>query len=89
MDPQSINADQVYQFLAELLATALQAGEVRITRELHTAMLHYTTPLTSEFFGKSIGAFEEIIRSRPSMFSASDLNRASDLARALRRQWFS
>jgi hypothetical protein len=89
MIQEPIYADKVHQFLSDLLPRCRQLCNPDVTQELEGAILHYVPPLTSEFFGKTMVALEAMVARCSSALSPSELEKAEDLIRAIKQQWFS
>jgi hypothetical protein len=75
--------------LAELSTKLAQSGDENTELELRDAMLHFSPPLTSELFGKSMVVLEKLVSECPSPLSESESERARALIRAIREAWFS
>jgi hypothetical protein len=82
-------ADEVYQFLTEILPTVRQLGNPQVTRNLEDAILHFIPPITSEFLGKSMVALRQVVDNSMATLPPLELQKASDLAAAIKEQWFS
>lgn len=96
---ETVYADQLYEFLTEIVETAESGGNQDIVRRVDDARKHYVIqlrdgkshrlPLTSEFLGESMLALREVLEEWPSILSPTQAKQARKYADLIRRQWFS
>ena len=90
MKAETIYADQVFNFLKEILPLVRDAGYTRLAEHVEVAIKHYIPPsLTSEFYGVAMTALREVTDSASDVLTLEQLNRARHLAGAIKAQWFS
>jgi len=57
----SLNAQEIYQFVDRLSAEMRQQGRIALAERLERANKFYLLPLTSEYFGEVMLAFKSVL----------------------------
>lgn len=96
---ETVYADELYEFLSEMVATAHSHGDEEVERRIDQARRQYKVPLTtgkylampltSEFLGESMAALRDVLEKAGHLFTSEQISRAQEYAESIKRQWFS
>jgi hypothetical protein len=81
-----LDPKKLHEFLSRL--SIVEQGEPVSGDNIHRAMKHFVLPLTSEFYGFSMAALQEMLASNRMNLSDEDRRLAANFVKEIQQKWF-